>query len=120
MGIRFGRPKRTCNAAAAFSLLRYRDNYEVSDRLSIFANLCDYDYRLDLSKITRPMPSLSAALVALSLMNGDYSLLVPEVYDVPMQERKPDQKGLFLINISNHATLNFGWRLADCSYSMVV
>lgn len=74
-------PKRSCNAAAALSFLRYRDNTVVPDRVSIFANLCDYDYRLDMAEVEkRPYP-LSTSLVALSILNGDYSFLIPEVYD---------------------------------------
>lgn len=73
--------KRSCNAAAALSFLRYRDNTIVQDRVSIFANLCDYDYRLDLAEVGRRAYPLSASLIAISIINGDLSLLIPEVYD---------------------------------------
>lgn len=78
---RFGHAKRSCNAAAALSFLRYRKNSIVSDRVSIFANLCDYDYRLDMVEVERRGFPLSASLLALSILNGDFSLLVPETYD---------------------------------------
>jgi hypothetical protein len=78
---RFGHPKRSCNAAAALSFLRYRENLIVSDRVFIFANLCDYDYRLDMAEIERRAHPLSACFLALSILNADYSLLIPEVYD---------------------------------------
>lgn len=48
-----GYPKRSCNAATALSFLRYRDNSVVSDRVSIFANLCDYDYRLHVIELEK-------------------------------------------------------------------
>ena len=78
---RFGHPKRSCNAGAALSFLRYRENLIVSDRVFIFANLCDYDYRLDMAEVERRGYPLSACFLALSILNADYSLLIPEVYD---------------------------------------
>jgi hypothetical protein len=82
----FGWPKRSCNAATALSFLRYRGNSVVSDRASIFANLCDYDYRLDMVEVCQRGYPLSASLVAMSILNGDYSLLIPEVYDQANKE----------------------------------
>ena len=53
----------------------------MSDRVFIFANLCDYDYRLDMAEVERRGYPLSACFLALSILNADYSLLIPEVYD---------------------------------------
>lgn len=88
---RIGSPKRSCNAAAALSFLRQRENSVVSDRVSIFANMRDYDFRLDVPEISRRGYSLSVALLALALLNGDYSLLIPEVYGSVYQ--KPNGRG---------------------------
>ncbi|KAK3352871.1 heterokaryon incompatibility protein-domain-containing protein [Lasiosphaeria hispida] len=86
---RIGYPKRSCNAAAALSFLRYRDNLVVSDRASIFANLCDYDYRLDMAEVSKRGHPLSACILALAFLNADYSLLIPEVYDIDEDEPAP-------------------------------
>ncbi|KAK0715973.1 hypothetical protein B0H67DRAFT_582114, partial [Lasiosphaeris hirsuta] len=86
---RIGYPKRSCNAAAALSFLRCRDNLVVSDRASIFANLCDYDYRLDMAEVGKRGHPLSACILALAFLNGDYSLLIPEVYDVDEGDDEP-------------------------------
>jgi len=77
---RLGAMKRSCNAAMALTYLRYRDNTVISDRLSIFANLCNYEYRLNTQAVEQTGYPLSSAIMALSLLNGDYSLLLPEVY----------------------------------------
>ncbi len=86
--VRLGWPKRSCNAAGALTYLRYRDNSVISDRLSIFANLCDYDYRLETAEVIKKDYPLSSAIMALSLLNGDYSLLIPEVYQDYQLTRK--------------------------------
>jgi hypothetical protein len=70
----------TINAAGALTLLKHRHCYYDSDRLAIVANMCDYDFRLDTKAVDRNCNSLSQAIFALALNNGDLSLLVPEVY----------------------------------------
>ncbi|KAK3943226.1 heterokaryon incompatibility protein-domain-containing protein [Diplogelasinospora grovesii] len=114
---RLGYPKRSCNAAAALSFLRHRENSVISDRASIFANLCDYDYRLDMAEVCRRDYPLSACILALSILNGDYSLLIPEVYktvgddgngiDTAFQRIFPSQARLQQVDyfVPNPATL---------------
>ena len=89
-------PRRSCCAAAALSFLRHRDNSVVEDRLSIFANMCDYDYRLVIPEVTRRVSSLSAALLALALLNGDYSLLIPEINDPAGTEPAAHRRSMLL------------------------
>lgn len=78
-GANFG-PRKTCNAAVALYFLRTRLNHRPADRLAILANLCDYEIRLNTTEIENRFTSLSVCLATLALINGDLSLLVPEVY----------------------------------------
>ncbi len=74
------RPRQTVDAAGALTLLRGRGCRDVQDRVAIVANMCNFEYRLDTSLLARRCKSLRLALVALAVLNGDYSLLVPEAY----------------------------------------
>ncbi|KAL2068075.1 hypothetical protein VTL71DRAFT_16173 [Oculimacula yallundae] len=74
------RPRRTCNAAVALSYLRTRDNTHVPDRLAILANLCNYEIRLNTIEVERNHHYLGYCVLSLALINGDFSLLYPEVY----------------------------------------
>jgi hypothetical protein len=53
---------------------------DLQDRIAIMANMCHYDIRLDTALIAKKCKSLRLAFLALSLLNGDLSLLVPEAY----------------------------------------
>ena len=75
-------PRFRCNAAVALSLLRSRSNHRPGDRLAILANLCNYEVRLDTVAIESNFRSLAICLFGLAYMNGDLSLLVPEVYQI--------------------------------------
>lgn len=70
----------TVDAAGALTLLRTRECYRPEDRMAIMANMCGYEYRLNSRTVADQCDSLRVALLALSLINGDLSLLVPEVY----------------------------------------
>lgn len=70
----------TVDAAGALTLLRTRECYRPEDRMAIMANMCGYEYRLNSRTVADQCGSLRIALLALSLINGDLSLLVPEVY----------------------------------------
>jgi hypothetical protein len=70
----------TINAAGALTLLKHRQCYFDSDRLAIVANMCDYEFRLNTREVDNNCTSLRLAMLALSLNNGDLSLLVPEAY----------------------------------------
>lgn len=70
----------TVDAAGALTLLRTRECYRPEDRMAIMANMCGYEYRLNSRTVAEQCGSLRIALLALSLINGDLSLLVPEVY----------------------------------------
>ncbi|PVH81654.1 hypothetical protein DL98DRAFT_571010 [Cadophora sp. DSE1049] len=74
------RPRRSCNAAVALSYLRTRGNTHIPDRLAIMANLCNYDVRLNTIEIEKNHQHLGPCVFALALINGDFSLLYPEVY----------------------------------------
>ncbi|VUC27796.1 unnamed protein product [Clonostachys rosea] len=75
------------DAAGALTLLRTRGCRDVKDRIAIMANMCGYETRLDTNAVEEHCKSLRVALLTLSILNGDFSLLVPEVYapwgDVP-------------------------------------
>ncbi|OCL15254.1 hypothetical protein AOQ84DRAFT_224322 [Glonium stellatum] len=97
------KPRRTCNAAVALSFLRDRNNSLTADRLAIIANLCNYRLRLDTAKLEKSQYRLSTCILMLSLINGDFSLLLPEVYD-SSQESNP---------VYTHKSLDFSWVPSD-------
>lgn len=74
------RSRDTCNAATALSFLRHRENGVVVDRLAIISNLCGYELRLNTNTIQHSQTSLAVCVVVLAIMNGDLSLLTPELY----------------------------------------
>ena len=78
------RPKRTCNAAVALTYLRLRDLECIADKLAIVANMCGYVLRLNTTKLGETQESLGLCMIALSLANGDFSLITPEVYYLPV------------------------------------
>ncbi|KAL2005562.1 hypothetical protein VTN00DRAFT_10055 [Thermoascus crustaceus] len=73
-------PRQTVDAAGALTLLRTRECRDVQDRVAIVANMCNFENRLDTRALARNCKSLRLALVALTVLNGDYSLLAPEAY----------------------------------------
>lgn len=74
------KPRRNCNAAVALTYLRLRGLQRVADKLAILANICDYHVRLDTTEIEKSQTSLATCVLALSLVNNDFSLLVPQMY----------------------------------------
>ncbi|ETS81505.1 hypothetical protein PFICI_06507 [Pestalotiopsis fici W106-1] len=78
-----GKPRRTCNAAMALTYLQLRDLMRVADKLAIVANICGYDFRLDTTELEKSQSSLAICVLALAIGNGDFSLLVPQVYREP-------------------------------------
>ena len=76
------KPRPTCNAAVAWSYLKHRDNDRVADRLAILANLCDYSLRLNTWELEQSQKRLSVCVLALTVTNGDFSLLSPDFYQV--------------------------------------
>jgi len=90
------RPRRSCNAAVAISFLRSRDNTVISDRLAIVANLCNYNVRLDTQEVEKHHTHLGACILTLSLINGDFSILYPEVY-----AKKVENLRKFYPNVTN-------------------
>lgn len=82
----------TVDAAGALALLKTRGCRDVEDRIAIMANMCGYEYRLDTKGVAVNCNSLRVALLALSLLNGDLSLLAPEVYTTSSAEVKPQHE----------------------------
>lgn len=78
--------RKMCDAATALTFLKTRHCQEVADRVAIVANLCNYDVRLNTDMIAKYCPSLRIALWALSIMNNDLSLLVPDAFCAPQIE----------------------------------
>ncbi|KAI0107572.1 hypothetical protein GGR51DRAFT_559377 [Nemania sp. FL0031] len=75
--------RQTCDAASALTFLRTRRCHDVVDRVAIVANMCNYDVRLNTEMVGRYCPSLRIALLALSVMNNDLSLLIPDAFNAP-------------------------------------
>ncbi|KAK1521518.1 hypothetical protein CPAR01_15041 [Colletotrichum paranaense] len=78
--------RQKVNAATALTLLKSRHCRDVQDRLTILANMCTYEIRLDPIRVAKECDSLRLGILAITLLNGDTSLLVPEVYDFPGDE----------------------------------
>ncbi|KAK1461395.1 hypothetical protein CMEL01_14349 [Colletotrichum melonis] len=70
----------TVDAAGALTLLKTRECYQDEDRIVIMANMCGYEFRFSPKLIAEHCISLRVALLALSILNCDFSLLVPEAY----------------------------------------
>ncbi|RSL64479.1 hypothetical protein CEP54_004704 [Fusarium duplospermum] len=77
------KPRRTCSAAVALTYLKLRGLLRVPDKLAILANMCDYHVRFNTIELEKTQDSLSACVLALSVINNDFSLLVPELYRAP-------------------------------------
>lgn len=75
--------RKRCDAATALAFLNQRELFRVADRVAILANLCGYEQRLDTVELEKGGYGLSHCLLALALLNGDLSLLVPEMYKTP-------------------------------------
>lgn len=72
--------RQTVDAAGALTLLHTRGCRDVQDRVAIVANMCNFETRLNTFDVARNCKSLRMALIALSLLNGDCSILAPEAY----------------------------------------
>lgn len=70
---RGGRP--VCDASEALWHMTRRSNSITSDRLAIFANLCEYDIRLDGRALDELGYGFSICAVALAVLNGDFTLM---------------------------------------------
>ncbi|KXH34177.1 hypothetical protein CSIM01_07179 [Colletotrichum simmondsii] len=73
--------RQKVNAATALTLLKSRHCRDVQDRLTILANMCSYEIRLDTDRVAKECDSLRLGILAIALLNGDTSILVPEVYE---------------------------------------
>lgn len=78
--------RQKLNAASSLTLLRSRHCRDVQDRLTILANMCSYEIRLDTEKVAQNCDSLRQGFLAIALLNGDTSILVPEMYEFPGDE----------------------------------
>ncbi|KAH0441426.1 hypothetical protein CcaCcLH18_01989 [Colletotrichum camelliae] len=74
--------RQSVNASTALTLLKSRHCRDTQDKIAIVANMCNYDVRLHTNSIARHCTSLRFAMLTLALINGDRSLLVPEVYSL--------------------------------------
>ncbi|KAL8364544.1 hypothetical protein RB595_003702 [Gaeumannomyces hyphopodioides] len=79
IGRLFGK-EQSMDAATALTLLRSRECRDTCDRLTMVANMCRYETRLDTTEIAIRYRSLRTAVLSLALLNQDLSLLVPEIY----------------------------------------
>lgn len=70
---RGGRP--VCDASEALWHMSRRSNSITSDRLAIFANLCEYDVRLDNRALDELGYGFSICAIVLAVLNGDFTLM---------------------------------------------
>ena len=63
------------SAAEVLAMLETRSNAILSDRLAIIANLCAYGRRIDTAALENTDHGFSTAVLVLSLINGDLTLL---------------------------------------------
>jgi hypothetical protein len=70
---RGGRP--ICDGAEALWHMSRPSNSITSDRLAIFANLCEYDVRLDNRALDKLGYGFSICAIVLAILNGDFSLM---------------------------------------------
>lgn len=68
-----GRP--ICDAAEALWHMSRRSNSITSDRLAIFANLCEYEVRLDNRTLEELGYGFSICAIVLAVLNGDFTLM---------------------------------------------
>lgn len=47
------------------------------------ANLCGYHLRLNTVELDKTQPSLAVCTLVLAIANGDFSLLIPQIYHLP-------------------------------------
>jgi hypothetical protein len=79
-------PRQTVDVANAISMLRQRGCRDVQDRIAIIANMCNFEKRLNTTVVAKNCKSLRLGIIALALLNGDLSLLVPEAYGLWVEE----------------------------------
>ncbi|KAL8356164.1 hypothetical protein RB601_001462 [Gaeumannomyces tritici] len=72
-----------CSASVAVAYLRLRDLERVADKLAIVANMCGYRLRLNTTHLGKTQPSLAICCFVLAIINGDFSLMVPQLYRGP-------------------------------------
>lgn len=102
-------------AARAWSHLRHRRGKFIRDWPTILANLCRFRIRLKFSDLEGSQ-SLCAAIIGTSLANGDFSLLVPEVYKTLSTILPSSGDGITLNPRDRHTWLPPVLRLEDASY----
>ncbi|KAH7310974.1 hypothetical protein BKA65DRAFT_162144 [Rhexocercosporidium sp. MPI-PUGE-AT-0058] len=78
--------RQSVNASTAVTLLRSRQCRDTQDKVAIVANLCNYGVRLNTNEVAKHCKSLRAAILSLALLNGDCSILVPEIYSPTVYE----------------------------------
>lgn len=71
----FHHRRLSCSAAQALRYLDDRSNSFLPDRLSILANLCQYEYRIESKVLELPQYSFTTCVMTLAILNGDMSLL---------------------------------------------
>ncbi|KAI1206855.1 heterokaryon incompatibility protein-domain-containing protein [Annulohypoxylon truncatum] len=60
-----------------------RELQNVEDKIAIVANICGYYFRLNTTEVAMTHNSLATCILALSLANNDFSLLIPQLYHFP-------------------------------------
>ncbi|KAF2971132.1 hypothetical protein GQX73_g2434 [Xylaria multiplex] len=91
--------RMTLSSAAAASFLRTRQCLCPEDRIAIVANLCNYEIRLDTFQLATRIKSLRTCLFALSLSNGDFSLLTPDYYNLRQLPEPTSNQPSFLSHV---------------------
>ncbi len=86
--------RQRLDGASALTLLKTRKCSYSEDRITILANMCGYEVRLNTDEMSKRCKSLRVGLLAVMLLNGDVSALAPEVYLPSLNSDVPSSLGL--------------------------
>ena len=84
------------DAAMACNSLSHKNNHRVVDKVAIVANLCGYQWGINVDEVERKGLGLVSCLLAQALLNGDLSLLTRSEDDVPFSAWRPACDSTFL------------------------
>ncbi|KAJ8597695.1 hypothetical protein M405DRAFT_296407 [Rhizopogon salebrosus TDB-379] len=84
------------DTVTACNSLAHKNNHRVADRVAIVANLCGYQWGINVDEVERKGLGLVSCLLAQALLNGDLSLLVRYDDDAPFSGWRPPCDSNFL------------------------
>ncbi|OAX42238.1 HET-domain-containing protein [Rhizopogon vinicolor AM-OR11-026] len=93
------------DAVTACNSLAHTNNHRVADKVAIVANLCGYQWGINIDEVERKGLGLVSCLLAQALLNGDLSLLVRYDDDAPFSGWRPACDSTFLYWYSDGLTI---------------